>query len=76
MPIERMAISFDPQLAEEVRRAAEAEAGGNVSAWLAGAAEARLRGLRLRALLARDEAKLGKVAQAELDAIEHEWPPG
>lgn len=76
MASEKMAISFPPELAEQVRQAAAIEEGGNVSAWLAKQAVV---GLRQRALLeavGRYEAEAGVITEAELEAVRREWPRG
>lgn len=75
-PVSRFAVSFAPALAEEVRHAAEAETGGNVSAWLAAAAQRTLRRQAAREALDVYEAEHGRITQAELDETEREWPRG
>jgi metal-responsive CopG/Arc/MetJ family transcriptional regulator len=76
MPVTRLAISLDDQLAEEVARAAEQQTQGNVSAWLAEAARQRLRQLAAEKLLAEYEARAGVITDDELAGVEREWPPG
>jgi hypothetical protein len=74
MASEKMAVSFDPELAEGIRRAAAAETGGNVSAWLAKHAEAGLRSRTLMEAIAEYEAVAGEITEAELEAVRGEWP--
>jgi len=56
---ERLAITFEPPLADEVRRAAELQTEGNVSAWLAKAARDQLRQMHARAAIAAHLAEHG-----------------
>jgi hypothetical protein len=63
--VDKMSVSMDPQLGDEIRDAAE-RAGVSVSAWLAGAAAARLRKQALADFLAGWQAKHGKITAAEL----------
>jgi hypothetical protein len=63
--VDKMSISMDPQLGDDVRVAAE-RAGMSVSAWLAGAAAARLRKQALVDALADWQARHGKFTAAEL----------
>ena len=65
MKVDKMSISMDPQLGDEIRGAAE-RAGLSVSAWLAGAAAARLRKQALADFLAGWQAKHGAITAAEL----------
>jgi hypothetical protein len=76
MASEKIAVSFDAKLAEDVRRAAEAETGGNVSAWLAKAAEAGLRQRDLVFAVVDYEAEAGEITEGELEAVRREWPRG
>ena len=85
-----MSISFAPELGDAVRDAAE-RAGMSLSAWLAEAAQAKLRAeedeqeahkRRMRGLgefLDEWEAEHGAFTEAELAATAHEmglpWPP-
>jgi hypothetical protein len=70
----KISVSFEKKLADDIRRAAEKETGGNVSAWLAEQAAAGLRRLALRELNAADEKKYGKVPKAVRDRVKREWP--
>jgi hypothetical protein len=63
--VDKMSISMEPQLGDDVRLAAE-RAGVSVSAWLAEAAAARLRKQALAELLSDWQAKHGKITAAEL----------
>ena len=65
MKVDKMSISMDPRLGDEVRSAAESE-GLSVSAWLAEAAAARLRKRALAAFLSEWQAKHGKITAPEL----------
>jgi hypothetical protein len=70
----KLAISFESPLAEEVRRAAEVQTDGNVSAWLAEAARAQLRQMHGRALLAELLAETGPIPQEIRDEVRRKWP--
>jgi hypothetical protein len=63
--VDKMSISLDPQLGDDIRGAAE-RAGMSVSAWLADAAAARLRKQALAEFLSDWQAKHGKITAAEL----------
>jgi hypothetical protein len=63
--VDKMSISMDPQLGDNVRVAAQ-RAGVSISAWLAEAASARLRKQALAEFLAGWQAKHGKITAAEL----------
>ncbi|HEX3480623.1 MAG TPA: hypothetical protein VHT91_36650 [Kofleriaceae bacterium] len=65
MKVDKMSVSMDPRLGDEIRGAAE-RAGVSVSAWLAGAAAARLRKQALADFLAGWQAKHGAITAAEL----------
>lgn len=65
MKVDKMSISMDPQLGDEIRGAAE-RAGLSMSAWLAGAAAARLRRQALADFLAGWQMKHGAITAAEL----------
>ena len=65
MKVDKMSISMDPQLGDDVRIAAE-RAGMSVSAWLADAAAARLRKQALADFLSDWQAKHGKITATEL----------
>jgi hypothetical protein len=65
MKVDKMSISLDPQLGDDIRGAAE-RAGMSVSAWLADAAAARLRKQALAEFLSDWQAKHGRITAAEL----------
>lgn len=65
MKVEKLSISLDPRLSQEVRAAAE-RAGLSVSAWLAASASAALRRQALTELLADWESKHGAITADEL----------
>lgn len=67
MTVERLAISFDPELAREVRRSAGREP---VSAWLADAARRKLRAEGLLEAVGEWEKENGEITGAELRAAE------
>jgi hypothetical protein len=73
-PSRKLAISFDGRLASEVQRAAQRQAAGNVSAWLAEAARDRLRLEGGRQLLKEYEAQHGAITNEQIAEIEREWP--
>jgi hypothetical protein len=63
--VDKMSISMDPHIGDEVRLAAE-RAGVSLSSWLADAAVARLRKQALADFLSDWQAKHGKITAAEL----------
>lgn len=65
MTAARIAISLDPELARRIRKAAGKQP---VSAWLADAAERRLRAEGLRRVVADWEAEHGPLSRSELAA--------
>ena len=66
-----MSISFDAGLGDQVREAAR-KAGTGLSAWLAGAAAARLRAEALDDFLNAWEKKHGPLTAGELSRAERE----
>jgi metal-responsive CopG/Arc/MetJ family transcriptional regulator len=77
MPATKIAISLDQELAQEIETAAQAESGGNVSAWMAEAARERLRTRIGRQLVAEYEAAHGAITADELAAAKRTlWPKG
>jgi hypothetical protein len=74
MATERFAISVDSALAQDIRDAAERDAEGNVSAWLAQAAARELRRSALQALVAEEEARNGPITDEELAEVDRRWP--
>ena len=72
MTVARLAISFDPQLAREVRSAAGDEP---VSTWLADAARRKLRSGRLLDVVSDWEQLHGELTGAELRAVARKQSP-
>jgi hypothetical protein len=71
MKVDKISISFDAELGDEVRNAAK-KAGVGLSAWLADAAAAKLRAIALGEFLDRWERKHGPLAPDELVRAETE----
>jgi len=71
MKVDKMSISFDANLGDQVREAAR-KAGTGLSAWLAGAAAARLRAEALDEFLHTWEKKHGALTPGELSQAERE----
>jgi hypothetical protein len=69
--VDKLSISFDPELGDAVRSAA-ARAGRPVSAWLADAAASKLRADALAEFLASWEAEHGALTAAEIATAERE----
>jgi hypothetical protein len=67
MTVARFAVSFDEQLASDVRKAAGAEP---TSAWLADAARRKLRAQGLERVIRQWEKEHGEITAAELKAAE------
>lgn len=67
VPVERLTVSLEAELAAAVRDAADADAQ-NLSAWLADAARRRLASRGLRDVVAEWEATHGAFSVEELDA--------
>lgn len=63
MPVERLAVSFDPDLVAAVRTAAAEE---SISSWLADAARRKLRAEGLLAAIGDWEAEHGRITGQEL----------
>jgi hypothetical protein len=74
MSVERLAVSFEPELAKEVRDAASLTLDGNVSAWLAEAARNKLRQQALGEAVRQYEAEEGEFSDEEMAEIGAEWP--
>lgn len=74
MAARKLAVSLDENLADRVARAAEEDTGGNVSAWLAEAARARLRHAAGRQLLEELVAEQGPITDEEREQVRREWP--
>jgi hypothetical protein len=71
MKVDKMSISFDAGLGDQVREAAR-KAGTGLSAWLAGAAAARLRAEALDEFLNTWEKKHGALTADELSQAERD----
>jgi hypothetical protein len=69
--VDKLSISFEPELGDAVRAAA-ADSGKPVSAWLAEAAAAKLRSEALAAFLEQWEAGHGALTAAEIARAERE----
>lgn len=68
MPVERITISLDADLAEAIRVAAEADAE-NVSSWIADASRRRLSREGLRAVIKDWEDIHGEITAEEMAAV-------
>jgi hypothetical protein len=75
MKVDKMSISFDAGLGDQVRDAAR-KSGTGLSSWLAGAAAARLRAESLEEFLDGWEKKHGTLTAAELSQAERELGVG
>ncbi len=73
MPVERLTVSLESDLAEAVRDAAGADAT-NVSAWFADAARRQLAARGLRDVIAEWESQHGAFSDAELSAARRRLP--
>ena len=71
MKVDKMSVSFEAALGDEIRRAARS-AGVGLSSWLAQAASARLRADALREFLDTWEAEQGALTPDELARAEAE----
>lgn len=71
MKVDKLSISFDPDLGDAVRSAA-AQAGKPVSSWLAEAAASKLRAEALAEFLAAWEAGHGVLTAEEIARAERE----
>jgi hypothetical protein len=71
MKVDKMSISLDAELGDEVRNAAR-KAGVGLSAWLAAAAAAKLRAMVLGEFLDHWEREHGPLAPDELERAETE----
>jgi len=69
--VDKMSVSFDPELGDAVRSAA-ARAGKGLSSWLAEAAASKLRAEALADFLARWEAEHGALSAEEIAQAERE----
>ena len=75
MKVDKISISFEAGLGDQVRDAAR-KSGTGLSSWLAGAAAARLRSEALEVFLDAWEKKYGTLTAAELSRAEHELGVG
>ena len=75
MKVDKISISFDAALGDQVRDAAR-KAGAGLSSWLAGAAAARLRAEALEEFLGAWEEKHGTLTAAELSRAESDLGVG
>jgi hypothetical protein len=66
MTVARFAVSFDPELAQAVRKAA---AGEPTSSWLADAARRKLRAEGLASVVREWEDEHGELTERELRAV-------
>lgn len=71
MKVDKMSVSFDPELGDAVRTAA-AQAGKPLSSWLAEAAAGKLRAEALAEFLAGWEAGHGVLTAEEIGRAERE----
>lgn len=71
MKVDKLSISFEPELGDAVRSAAT-KAGKPVSAWLAEAAASKMRAEALAGFLADWEADHGVLTAAEIARAERE----
>ncbi|MFZ0191168.1 MAG: hypothetical protein WAL72_29965 [Streptosporangiaceae bacterium] len=71
MKVDKMSISFDPELGDAVRTAA-AETGKPLSSWLAEAAASKLRAEALARFLEDWQAEHGALTPAEIAKAEQE----
>ena len=72
MTTERLAISVDPRLSAQIRELADAS-GSSISAWMADAAERKVRSTARRAALAEYEAEFGEISEAEVEHVRRTW---
>ncbi len=71
MKVDKVSVSFDPELGDAVRSAA-AQAGKPLSSWLAEAAASKLRAEALASFLAGWEAEHGVLTAEEIARAERE----
>jgi len=72
MPVKKITISLDAQLADELSRDAKDD-GDSVSAWVARAIESQLRSHRLREMLDEYQAEFGAFTEEEREATRKFW---
>ncbi len=73
MAVEKLSVSFEPELAQRTREAAEAT-GRSVSAFVAEAVEHRLKLEAGRRLLEEWEAEHGAISEQERSRVRSRWP--
>jgi len=71
MKVDKLSVSFDPELGDAIRSAA-AQAGKPLSTWLAEAAASKLRAEALEEFLAGWESEHGVLTAAEIARAEQE----
>lgn len=71
MKVDKLSVSFDPELGDAIRSAA-AQAGKPLSSWLAEAAASKLRAEALEDFLAGWESEHGVLTAAEIARAERE----
>ena len=71
MKVDKLSVSFEAQLGDEIRRAAR-QAGAGLSSWLAAAAAAKLRAEALGEFLEKWERAQGPLTAEELGRAEAE----
>ena len=71
MKVDKLSVSFDPELGDAIRSAA-AQAGKPLSTWLAEAAASKLRAEALEEFLAGWESEHGVLTAAEIARAERE----
>ena len=74
MPSKQLAISMDEELVSRVKLAAERSRDGNVSAWLADAANAQLRYEEARRVLDELVVEQGPPSEAAIAEVRRQWP--
>ncbi len=72
MKVDKLSVSFDPELGDAVRSAA-ADAGKPVSSWLAEAAASKLRAEALAKFLADWQGEHGALTAEEIGPAEREF---
>lgn len=72
MPVEKLAISVDPDLASSIRALADAS-GDSVSGWLADAARRKMRDIAAISALKEFEKEFGAISAEELEAAANLW---
>lgn len=71
--IARISFTLSPSLAVDIQESADAESGGNVSAWLAEAAQRRVRARARREFVRQYEAEHGKITDEEMEEARKRW---